>query len=106
MMITLHCLKIGVMACWYFLTLHIGAPPIQGFMASAVNYTQVLTMSVLPKLSNKAPHRWLMTYDDSPFIRERYSFATIEPWQLQYGMNNYKQAQAAKGEEIFIKNYA
>jgi len=26
-------------------------------------------------------------------------------WELQYGMNNYKQAIAAKGKELFIKNY-
>ncbi len=51
------------------------------------------------------PHRWLITYDDSPEIRELFSFATIIEWQLQYGMNNYKQGSAAKGHELFIKNY-
>ncbi len=51
------------------------------------------------------PHRWLITYDDSERIRELFSFAQISEWQLQYGMNNYKQTSAAKGREIFIKNY-
>ena len=53
----------------------------------------------------KCPHRWLITYDDSPKIRELFAFAKIVEWQLQYGMNNYKQGKAAKGHELFIKNY-
>lgn len=51
------------------------------------------------------PHQWLITYDDSPYIRDLFSFANIFEWQLQYGMNNYKQGKAAKGRELFIKNY-
>lgn len=50
-------------------------------------------------------HRWLITYDDSPEVRQLFSFATIVEWELQYGMNNYRQAIAAKGKELFIKNY-
>ena len=53
----------------------------------------------------KCRHRWLITYDDSPVIRELFSFATLIEWELQYGMNNYKQGRAAKGKELFIKNY-
>jgi DNA adenine methylase len=53
----------------------------------------------------KCPHKWLITYDDSPRIRELFDFATIIEWELQYGMNNYKQGQAAKGKELFICNY-
>jgi hypothetical protein len=26
-------------------------------------------------------------------------------WELQYGINNYKQAKAEKGKELFIRNY-
>ncbi|GAB4462267.1 MAG: DNA adenine methylase [Anaerolineales bacterium] len=51
-------------------------------------------------------HSWLITYDDSPEIRENFSFANIYGWQLQYGMNNYKQGKAEKGNELFISNYA
>jgi DNA adenine methylase len=53
----------------------------------------------------RCPHRWLITYDDSPKIRELFSFAHVSEWEFQYGMNNFKQATAAKGREIFIKNY-
>jgi DNA adenine methylase len=51
------------------------------------------------------PHRWLITYDDSEKIRSLFSFANVIEWELQYGMNNFKQATAAKGQELFIKNY-
>ncbi|OKH19463.1 modification methylase [Hydrococcus rivularis NIES-593] len=53
----------------------------------------------------KCQHRWLITYDDSPEIRELFSFAKIAEWTLQYGMNNYKQEFAAEGQELLIKNY-
>jgi DNA adenine methylase len=50
-------------------------------------------------------HSWLITYDDSPEIRMNFSFANIYEWELQYGMNNYKQGKAEKGSELFITNY-
>lgn len=53
----------------------------------------------------KCSHQWLITYDDSPKIRELFDFANIVEWDLQYGMNNYKQGKAAKGKELMIKNY-
>ena len=53
----------------------------------------------------RCPHKWLLTYDDSPKIRTLFSFANISEWTLQYGMNNYKQGKAEKGKELFIKNY-
>lgn len=53
----------------------------------------------------KCPHKWLITYDDSPVIRELFDFAEIQEWTLQYGMNNYRKDSAAKGKELFIKNY-
>jgi DNA adenine methylase len=54
---------------------------------------------------NKCKHSWLITYDDSPEIRANFSFANIYEWELQYGMNNYKQDKAGKGSELFITNY-
>jgi DNA adenine methylase len=51
------------------------------------------------------PHKWLVTYDDSERIRNNFKFARQYEWELQYGMNNYKQASAAKGKELFIANY-
>jgi DNA adenine methylase len=54
---------------------------------------------------SRCPHRWLLTYDDSPKVRDLFSFANITEWTLQYGMNNYKQKGAAKGQELLIQNY-
>lgn len=53
----------------------------------------------------KCKHSWLITYDNSPEIRQNFSFANIYEWELQYGMNNYKQGKAEKGNELFISNY-
>jgi len=53
----------------------------------------------------KCKHSWLITYDDSPEIRRNFSFANICEWELQYGMNNYKQGKAEKGSELFLTNY-
>ncbi|MBW4632660.1 MAG: DNA adenine methylase [Iphinoe sp. HA4291-MV1] len=50
-------------------------------------------------------HRWLLTYDDCLEIRKLFSFANITELEVQYGMNNYKQKNAAKGKELLIKNY-
>ena len=54
----------------------------------------------------KCRHSWLITYDDSPEIRKSFQFANIYDWELQYGMNNYKQGKADKGNELFISNYS
>lgn len=48
---------------------------------------------------------WLITYDDCHQIRDNFEFANIREWEVQYGMNNYKQVNAAKGKELFISNY-
>ena len=57
------------------------------------------------ELLQQCHHRWLITYDDSQQIRENFKSANISAWELQYGMNNYKQSGAAKGKELFITNY-
>ncbi|MBD2615885.1 DNA adenine methylase [Nostoc punctiforme FACHB-252] len=57
------------------------------------------------ELVTKCHHRWLITYDDSPKIRENFQDSNLFEWELQYGMNNYKQSIAAKGKELFITNY-
>ncbi|MBD2776214.1 DNA adenine methylase [Iningainema tapete] len=54
----------------------------------------------------RCEHRWLITYDDCPEIRKLFSFADITELEVQYGMNNYKQKNAAKGKELLIKNYS
>ncbi len=50
-------------------------------------------------------HKWLITYDDCPEIRANFADYYIYEWELQYGMNNYKQANAKKGKELFITNF-
>ncbi|MBK7872279.1 MAG: DNA adenine methylase [Saprospiraceae bacterium] len=50
-------------------------------------------------------HRWLITYDDSPYIRELFHFAHITAWDLTYGMRNVVADSNQIGKELFISNY-
>ena len=50
-------------------------------------------------------HKWLITYDDSPYIRRLFSFANIIPWNLTYGMRNVTKHSDQSGKEIFVSNY-
>lgn len=50
-------------------------------------------------------HRWLLTYDDSPLIRELYSFAYVSDWNLMYGMRNQTLQSNQLGSELFISNF-
>lgn len=50
-------------------------------------------------------HKWLITYDNSEYIRNLYKEYSQVEWELQYGMNNYKRKSAAKGKELLIANF-
>lgn len=51
------------------------------------------------------PHRWLLTLDDSPYVRDLFSFANVTSWNLMYGMRNVTQHSKQLGNELFISNY-
>lgn len=53
----------------------------------------------------KCPHRWLITYDDSPFVRELFGFAHVIPFDLKYGMRNVSADSDQLGREVFISNF-
>jgi DNA adenine methylase len=50
-------------------------------------------------------HKWLITYDDSEYIRNLFSFAHITSWNLTYGMRNITEKSDQTGKELFISNY-
>jgi len=50
-------------------------------------------------------HQWLITYDDSDYIRHLFSFAHIISWNLTYGMRNITEHSDQTGKELFISNY-
>ncbi len=51
-------------------------------------------------------HKWLITYDDSTYIRNLFSFAQIVPFDLTYGMRNVTETSDQIGKELFISNYS
>jgi DNA adenine methylase len=57
------------------------------------------------KNMRNCPHKWLITYDDSQYIRDLFSFANIIPWNLTYGMRNITENSDLTGKELFISNY-
>ncbi len=50
-------------------------------------------------------HQWLLTYDDSTYIRELYEFANVISWDLTYGMRNVNKNANQVGKELMIANY-
>lgn len=50
-------------------------------------------------------HKWLITYDNSDYIRELFDFANIYTWELTYGMRNVGDMGNQQAKEIFISNY-
>lgn len=50
-------------------------------------------------------HKWLMTYDDSDYIQDLFSWANIQSWNLTYGMRNINGNINQNGKELFIANY-
>jgi len=57
------------------------------------------------KVLKRTNHKWLLTYDDSEYIRDLFSFANITKWNLTYGMRNVGNSSNKKGNELFISNY-
>lgn len=53
----------------------------------------------------KTKSKFLLTYDNCEFIKELYKDFYMLEWNLQYGMNNYKQKKAEIGKELLISNY-
>ena len=51
------------------------------------------------------PHNWLITYDNSDYIKDLFSFAQINTWSLTYGMKNVNKNSSQKADELFISNY-
>jgi DNA adenine methylase len=50
-------------------------------------------------------HNWLITYDDSSYIRDLFSFSNIMTWDAVYGMKNVAENSNQIGKELFISNF-
>jgi DNA adenine methylase len=58
------------------------------------------------ELMKNCKHKWLITYDNSDYIKNLFSFAHISEWNLMYGMRNQTKNSNQLGKEIFISNFA
>ncbi|MDB9496140.1 DNA adenine methylase [Spirulina major CS-329] len=61
----------------------------------------------LARVLYESPHRWLMTIDDCPEVRELYNWREIRTlaWKKSYGMTNTGGRQSKRGHELLIANF-
>jgi len=59
----------------------------------------------LAEFLKNTSHYWLMTIDNSDYIKELFSFAYIKEWNITYGMRNVGKNINQKETELFISNY-
>lgn len=58
------------------------------------------------KTMKKCKHKWLVSYDDSKFIRELFYFAKrMKTYKFPYGMRSISSKANKNGKELFIFNY-
>jgi len=69
------------------------------------NLHKVFNHERFASIMKKLEHKWLITYDDSYYSRELFSFANIKSWDLTYGMRNVTVNSNQLGKELFIANY-
>lgn len=55
--------------------------------------------------ARRCRHKWMITYDDCPYIRNLYKDFEIIPFGLVYGMKNVSRDAEMKGKEVLILNY-
>jgi DNA adenine methylase len=59
----------------------------------------------MAEVMKNCTHQWLITYDNSQYIKKLYSFAHVSEWNLMYGMRNITDKSEQLGKEIFISNF-
>ncbi len=57
------------------------------------------------KVMKNCKCNWLITYDDSMYIKKLFYFAHTYSWDLKYGMRNVTKNSDQCGKELFISNY-
>lgn len=53
----------------------------------------------------KTPHKFILTYDDCPELRDLYSWAYIYPIEFMYHTANANVTTRKKGKELIITNF-
>ncbi len=67
-------------------------------------HTSFNHLALFDTLKN-CPHQWLITYDNSEYIKDLYKEFYQCEWQLQYGMTTRRNTAFATGNELLIANY-
>lgn len=59
----------------------------------------------LARLLKNTEHKFLLTYDDCPEIRELYSWAKIKEFEIQYSISRNSEGKCKRAPELIITNY-
>ncbi|MCS7171074.1 MAG: DNA adenine methylase [Aquificaceae bacterium] len=59
----------------------------------------------LASLVKECPHKLMITYDNSQYIRGLCRDFYMLEWKLKYGMTNYGRDYLREGDELLIANY-
>jgi len=57
------------------------------------------------RIMENCSHKWMITYDDCPYIRKLFSYAIINTWNIKYGMRNVTPNSNQNEQELLITNY-
>lgn len=57
------------------------------------------------EVMKNSPHKWLITYDNSDYVKKLFGFANIVEWDLVYGMRNVSASSNQNAKELFISNF-
>lgn len=71
---------------------------------NGILHTQFDHQLLFDSLKNST-HKWLITYDNSDFIKTLYKDFNQVEWKLQYGMTNRNNSPSILGNELLIANY-
>ena len=59
----------------------------------------------LARALKETKHKWLMTIDNSEYIKALFDFAYIKEWNVTYGMRNTAEKSERLETELLIANY-
>lgn len=57
------------------------------------------------KIMKDCQMKWFISYDNSAYVKDLFSFAKQHSWQLQYGMNNPNREKCDLGEELVLTGF-
>lgn len=75
------------------------------YSTKGLYYLHKMNHEHMAEMLKGTKHKFLLTYDNDEHIRKLYSWANVEEFQVQYGMDNANGRACKKQSELLIRNY-